>query len=355
MLRAVQHLGYLQLDPTNVVARNQLLVLWSRFGRYEVADFDRLMWRDRSLYESVSYILPTADRPLHLLRERAARRGETPQHERMMAWLRENAKLRRHVVSRLRREGPLAVTAFEDRAVFSWTSRGGDDDRNVSLMLHFLVRLGEVTIGARASGRRVFTLTSSWLPKVRPLAPWAAARLGTERALRAMGIATYQELRRYRALNYFVTREALMRLERDGVARRATVEGLAGDRFTVAGLSPGAPRTTLLSPFDPLVIDRVRTEELFGMRYRMEIYVPKARRVRGYWAMPILHDDQIIGTLDPRMDRAARILEVGSLRFEPRAPRDRATRRAIESAVEDLAGFAGARDVRWVGARPGAG
>ena len=119
MLRAVQHLGYLQLDPTNVVARNQLLVLWSRFGRYEVADFDRLMWRDRSLYESVSYILPTADRPLHLLRERGARRGDKPQHERMMAWLRENAKLRRRVVSRLRREGPLPVTAFEDRAVFS--------------------------------------------------------------------------------------------------------------------------------------------------------------------------------------------------------------------------------------------
>jgi len=332
------------------VARNHLLVLWSRFGRYKLADFDRLLWRDRSLYESILFIasiLPTADRPLHALRIRAATRGETPQHQRMNAWLRKNARLRREVIARLRREGPLPLGAFEDRSIDSWTSSGWNNDRNVSMMLHFLMRLGVVAIGARASGRRVFTLASTWLPTVRPLSRRLAARLATERALRAMGVATYRQLRRYYGLGYYVTPDALRDLERTGVARRVTVEGLEGEHFATGPVAGDGDRTTLLSPFDPLIIDRARTEALFGMRYRMEIYVPKHLRTRGYWAMPILHDHQLIGTVDPRMDRERGRLEVLSLQLDPGAPRDRATRRAIDSAIEDLAAFAGASDVAW--------
>src|SRR5205823_14728062 len=106
-------------------------------------------------------------------------------------------------------------------------------------------------------------------------------------------------------------------------------------------------RTTLLSPFDNLIIDRPRTELLFGMRYRMEIYVPKHLRVRGFWAMPILHGDQLIGTVDPKVDRERGVMEVVTFHLEVGAPRERATRRAVEAAVEDLATFAGARDVVW--------
>ena len=323
-------------------------MLWSRFGAYDVAMLERLLWRNRSLYESISFILPTADLPLHMLRSRAARRGERPYHARMNAWVRRNARLRRHVVARLRSEGALPLAAFEDRSVHSWSSTGWNDDRNVSQMLAFLMRLGEVTIGGRANGRRFFTLSSSWLPRVRPLASAGAARLATDRALRAIGIATYPQLRRYYALGFFVTADALKYLERSGVARRVAVDGVPGDHFVHATAGTGeGERTTLLSPFDSLIIDRARTEALFGMRYRMEIYVPKHLRARGYWAMPILHRDELIGTVDPRMDRAHERLEVLSLRLEPGAPRDHATRRAIEDAVTDLATFAGATDVSW--------
>ena len=106
-------------------------------------------------------------------------------------------------------------------------------------------------------------------------------------------------------------------------------------------------RTTLLSPFDNLIINRARTELLFGMRYRMEIYVPRHLRVRGYWAMPILHGSELIGTLDPKVDRERVRLDVLALHLERGAPRDRAARRAIETAVEDLARFTGATDVTW--------
>ena len=348
ILQTVEHLGYLQLDPTNVVARNHLIVLWSRLGNYKLTDLDRLMWKDRAFFEYITFIAPTSDLPLHALRMRAMRSGDGPYAARITDWIARNAPLRRHVLDRLRREGPLPLSAFEDRSVHSWTSSGWNADRNVSQMLAFLIRLGEVTIGGRASGRRSFTLAKGWFPKVKPLSPTVAARQATERALAATGVATLQELRRVYALGRFVTKESLARLERDGIAKRVEIAGLRGPHFTLAGARATEPeRTTLLSPFDNLIIDRQRTEILFGLRYRMEIYVPKHLRVRGFFAMPILHRDRLIGTVDPKIDRRRGVLEVVTFRLEPDAPRDRSTRRAIEDAVRDLALFIGARDVAW--------
>jgi len=326
-----------QLDPTNVVARNQLLVLWSRLGSFKLSDLDRLMWRDRALFEYITFIAPTSDLPLHALRMRDLRRGDGPYAARITAWVKRNTRLRRHVLARLRKEGPLPLSAFEDRSVHSWTSSGWNADRNVSQMLSFLIRLGEVTIGGRATGRRFFTLAKDWFPEFAPMSPTLAARSATERALAATGVATFQELRRVYALGRFVTQDALTRLEREGFA---LAPNLGRPTEPIDG-------TVLLSPFDNLIIDRQRTELLFGMRYRMEIYVPKHLRTRGFWAMPILHREQLIGTVDPKMDRERGRLEVVTFHLEPDAPRDRATRRAIEDAVEDLGAFAGAREVVW--------
>lgn len=331
-----------------MVARNQLLVLWSRLGRYKLADLDRVMWKDRALFEYITFIAPISDLPLHALRMRGVRRGDSSYASRMTGWVKRNAALRRHVLGRLRKEGALPVTAFEDRSIHSWTSSGWTADRNVSQMLSFLIRLGEVTVGGRTSGKRFFTLAKNWFPAVKPLSPTAAARLATERALAATGVATFQELRRVYAFGRFVTAQALTGLERDGVAERVEISGLRGPYFALSGARAAEPeRTTLLSPFDNLIIDRQRTEVLFGMRYRMEIYVPKHLRVRGFWAMPILHGDRLIGTVDPKIDRQRGVLDVVTFRLERDAPRDRSTRRAIEDAVDDLAAFAGARDVAW--------
>lgn len=331
-----------------MVARNQLLVLWSRLGQYKIADLDRVMWQDRALFEYITFIAPISDLPLHALRMQGVRRGDSSYAGRMTDWIKRNAALRRHVLGRLRKEGALPVTAFEDRSVHSWTSSGWTGDRNVSQMLSFLVRLGEVTVGGRTSGKRFFTLAKNWFPPVKPLSPSAAARTATERALAATGVATLQELRRVYAFGRFVTEEALRRLVRDGIAQQVQISGLRAPYFTLADARAAEPeRTTLLSPFDNLIIDRQRTEILFGMRYRMEIYVPKHLRVRGFWAMPILHRDRLIGTVDPKIDRQRGVLDVVTFRLERDAPRDRSARRAIEDAVLDLAAFAGAREVAW--------
>jgi uncharacterized protein YcaQ len=311
------------------------------------------MWKDKALYETISFILPTSDRPLHEVHTQKIRRGFDPasRSRRMHIWMKKNDLLRRDVISRLRKHGSLPLTAFEDRAVDSWTSSGWTAERNVSQMLMFLLRLGEVSVGGRVGGKKMWTLSKSWLPRVRPMTAKAASRSATERALGALGVATLRDLRLYYALNRHVNEEALAALEREGIVTRVTLEGLRGPYFALtSGLRQrNAPidRTTLLSPFDSLIINRPRTELLFGMRYRMEIYVPKHLRVRGFWAMPILHGEQLIGTVDPKVNRERGRLEVITFRLERDAPRDRSTRRAIEAAVEDLAAFAGATEVTW--------
>jgi len=310
------------------------------------------MWKDRALYETLSYILPTSARPLHEIRVRAARRGDGPPYfARINAWIKKNERLRRDVLGRLRREGSLPITAFEDRAVHSWTSSGWNDDRNVAQMLGFLMRLGYVTVGGRAGGKRMWTLASSWLPQVAPLPAKTAAPVAVERALGALGVASPKQLRETRGVGWYVTADAVAALERSGTVTRVQVEGLREPYFaltsSLAEKVRAPARTTLLSPFDNLIIDRQRTELLFGLRYRMEIYVPKHLRVRGFWAMPILHRDRLIGTVDPKVDRERGRLDVVTFRLERDAPRDRTTRRAIEDAVEDLATFAGAREVVW--------
>ena len=311
------------------------------------------MWKDKALYETISFILPTSDRPLHEVHTRKVRRGFDPgsRSGRMHTWMKKNELLRRDVIARLRKHGSLPLTAFEDRAVDSWTSSGWTAERNVSQMLMFLLRLGEVSVGGRVGGKKMWTLTKSWLPRVRPMTAKAASRGATERALGALGVATLRDLQLYYALNRHVNEEALAALEREGTATRLTVEGLRGPYFALTSAlrqrKASSDRTTLLSPFDSLIINRPRTELLFGMRYRMEIYVPKHLRVRGFWAMPILHDEELIGTVDPKVDRERGRLEVMTFRLERDAPRDRSTRRSIEAAVEDLATFAGATDVTW--------
>jgi uncharacterized protein len=352
ILKTVEHLGYLQLDPTNVVARNHLLILWSRLGNFDRAHLDRLMWQDKALYETISFILPTSDRPIHEVRTRAIRRGgTTAQHARMHAWIKKNERLRSDVIARLRRHGSLPLTAFEDRAIDSWTSSGWNSDRNVSQMLMFLMRLGEVSVGGRVGGKKMWTLSKGWLPKVRPMTAKAAARAATERAIGALGVATLRDLQLYYALHWYVTADAVAALERDGLVTRVNIEGLRQPYFALTSYlrtrKASSDRTTLISPFDSLIINRTRTETLFGMRYRMEIYVPKHLRVRGFWAMPIVHRNQLIGTVDPKVDRQRGVLEVVTFHLEPGAPRDRSTRRAIEDAVDDLAAFTGAREVAW--------
>jgi uncharacterized protein YcaQ len=365
ILDLVRDLGCLQLDPTNVVARSHLLVLWSRVGAFDRADLDALLWEERSLFEYWAHrasIVLTEDYPIHHLMMRRYPTDRWAHGRRTKLWLEQNRELRTHVLSRLRREGPLRLRDFEDRSVVGWESRGWTGGRNVSRMLDVLWTQGKVMVAGRTGQDRVWELADRWLPAWTPkerLSEREVVRRAAQRSLRALGMATAREIENHFTYSrYPGLPEVLVRLERAGTIEPVKVvdDGAAwpGNRYVHAEDSPlldrisdgeWEPRTTLLSPFDNLMIDRQRTERLFGFHYRMEIYVPKANRRYGYFAMPILHGDRLIGRVDPILDRTRRVLTVNSVHAEPGAPMNRSMKEDVAGAIEDLARFLGAEAV----------
>jgi uncharacterized protein YcaQ len=356
ILEVIKDLGYVQLDPTNVVARSHLLVLWSRLGIFDVAALENLLWHERRLFEHAAMIYPMEDLPFRREAMRRYRLAETPWARRAVSWLETNAGLRRHVLARLRRGPPLPTSAFADLADASWRSTGWTSGRNVSQALEFLSRQGHVAVAGRAGGQRLWTLATRWLPRAGRLSARALAEGAVERALRSMGIATLSQLRRHYAFARFIEPETVASLVRAGRIVQVALDAAAGSWLVRAEDLPAlerarredwGARTTLLSPFDNLIIDRPRTEALFGFRYRMEIYVPRDLREHGYWAMPILHGERLIGRVDPALDRREKSLVINAMSVESDAPRGGAVGRAIRSAIEDLATFVGAAQVVW--------
>jgi uncharacterized protein YcaQ len=349
ILEVVDGLGSVQMDPTRRVARTEYLVFWSRLGRkFRVAELERLLWQDRSLFEYRAFILPSSEYPVHRETMRRYPSTTAKRHEYIRTYLVENQTFRRYVLGRLRREGPLATRAFEDRSAVGWRTGGWNDDgRNTSMMLEVLWAKGEVMIAGRAGQERVWDLASRSLPSdaVRPPAGEEARRL-LDIQLRALGISKLSRFGwTFEGERPPGWERALAGLEREGRAVRVTVDGLRGERWAHAEVldRPFRPRTVLLSPFDRLIHDRARSEELFDFRFRLEIYVPKAKRKYGYFVMPILHGDRIVGRVDPAYDRSANVLRINAVRAEADAPA--AAWPAIRTQMDELAAWLGAEEV----------
>jgi uncharacterized protein YcaQ len=349
ILEVVESLGSVQMDPTRTVARTEHLVLWSRLGRrFRVAELERLLWKDRSLFEYRAFILPTSQYAVHRQTMRRYPSGTGGRREYVRRYLRENQTFRRYILTRLSAEGPLPTRAFEDRSAVGWRTGGWNDDgRNTSMMLEVLWAKGEVMIAGRAGQERVWDLAERRLPLDETrLAPGEEARRLLETQLRALGIARLPGFgKTFEGNRPPGWERALTGLEREGRVVRVRVEGLPGERWAHADVLDRSfrPRTVLLSPFDRLIHDRARSEELFGFRFRLEIYVPKAKREHGYFVMPILHGDRLVGRIDPSFDRTANVLRINAVHAEADAPA--AAWPAIWKQLDELAVWLGAEDV----------
>ncbi|HYV01780.1 MAG TPA: crosslink repair DNA glycosylase YcaQ family protein [Actinomycetota bacterium] len=361
MLDVVRDLRYLQIDPINVVARSHALVLWSRLGPYPPLELESLRWEDRAVFEYWAHgasLVLTEDYQLHRLRMRRYPTDRLAHGRRTRAWLEANPGLRRHVLARLRRDGPLQLQDFGDRTVTGWTSGGWSSGRNVERMLDVLWTQGTVVVAGRAGPFRLWDLAERWFPEWTPrrgLPEREIVRRAAQHSLRALGVASPTQIQNHFTLAVYAG--ALGELATKGtiVPVRLTDQGarVPGSWFVheddVDLLAPDRweGRTTLLSPFDNLIIDRKRTELLFGFRFRMEIYVPQHLRQHGYYVLPVLHGDRLIGRIDPRMDRGRGELVVNAVHVEPDSPTDRATARAVRDALADLAAFVGATRISF--------
>jgi uncharacterized protein len=311
VLSTSRRLGRLQIDPISTVAPPQYLVLWSRLGPYDRAELDRLLWDKKKLFEWNAFIYPVEDLPLirALMREPW---GQLKWQRWAKAFMKEEAGLRRYILRELERGGPLPSRELEhhaarlnERTVW-WGTRA-----QMTWMLELLHRRGKIAVAGRLKGQRLWDLAERVWPKTETVPLAEARRLLEERRFRAQGV----------------------KLTRKGLVAHAEAQD---------GRVPGS-RVTFLSPFDGLVKNRDRAEALWDFFYRLEMYVPKSKREYGYYVLPILRGDRVIGRIEPVFDRKTKVLRVEGVFAEPAAPKSAGT--GIARAVRRLARWLGAEDV----------
>jgi uncharacterized protein YcaQ len=303
ILDVVRRLGFLQMDPIATVAPPQHLVLWSRLGRFDVAELDRLLWDERKLFEWNAFIWPVEDIALVRARMRRRRGGAAG------AWIKEfletNARFRRYVLRELERNGPMLSRDLKTDLLPASEPHRWWGTRQVPLMLELLQMRGEIAVAGRAGRQRLWDLADRVYPESETIPLREAEQIIAERKRRSLGVW----------------------LERG----RLRVHPDVSDE-------PVPDRVTFLSPFDRLVHDRARADALFGFFYRLEMYVPKSKRQYGYYVLPILHRDRIAGRIDVERDRPSGSLRVNGVWWE-----EGVEPLALDPALTELGAFVTAK------------
>lgn len=346
--RTLRRLHLHQIDSVNVLSRAHYLPAFSRLGAYDRADLDGLAWGPkRKLFEYWAHeasLLPFDCHPLLRWRMAQADRGEAG-WGRMRLYATERRAEALALLDRIRGDGPLAASDFEDHKGQSGWWEWSDTKR----ALEWLFWAGHITTATRrGSFERVYDLTERVIPDAilsqPPPDDADAHRALIERAAAAHGIATGSELRDY--------------FRQPPDAARAAIETLAEERMLIPICFPDGkagwlhrdarrPRRidaqALLVPFDPLIWARDRVERLFAFRYRIEIYVPAHKRRYGYYVLPFLLGDRLVARVDLKADRQNARLIVQSVHFETDAPRHASD--ALQTELERLAGWLGLQEV----------
>jgi uncharacterized protein YcaQ len=346
--RVLARTGLLQIDSVNVLVRAHYLPVFSRLGPYDVGLVDRAAYRrPRSLFEYWGHeasLLPVDTHPL--LRWRM---DDAAHH----AWggMRRVAEERPELLDALLRDieadGPLTSAELAARHDRDRPRRTGPwwDWSDVKRALEFLFWAGRITTAHRRGFERAYDLPERVLPGEVVSAPTPsreeAQRELLRRAARSLGVAAARDLRDYYRLPASDAKQRLVELVDAGELRQVRVEGWRTPGYVLPGVS--VPRRVLgqalVSPFDPLVWERDRTERLFGFRYRIEIYVPAPQRVHGYYVLPFLLDEALVARVDLKADRQQRVLQVKGAFGEPQAPPETVERLADE--LQSLAGWLG--------------
>ncbi|PUA79617.1 winged helix-turn-helix domain-containing protein [Nocardioides currus] len=334
LLEMVRHLTLLQVEPTAAVAPSAHVVAWSRLGAgYRQSALDDLVGSG-ALVELHSMLRPAEDLALHRA-EMAAWPSpvEWKDWERSLAeWVEANDDTRRDILAKLHDEGPCTTRELPDTTLVPWQSSGWNNDRNVSRLLDMMVQRGEVAVAGMDGRDKLWDLAERVYPDVEPVPLEEAMRIRGERRLRSLGLAR--------------ARAAVAPSEPNDVGpvgEDAVVEGVRGrwrvDPTYLARLDDFSGRAALLSPLDRLVFDRKRMEELFEFDYQLEMYKPKAKRRFGYWALPVLYGDRLVGKVDATAERDAGILRVDAVHEDGRWTK--AMRTAVGEEIDSLGDWLG--------------
>lgn len=328
LLAVVSALTHLPVNVTDIVAPSAEHIAYTRLG--EAISFDdvrRAAEVELSLFEHLDQPIPTEPlnimlRPvsdLPLLHGEMEAWAET--HPRTAAWVEANAGFRDDVLETLRMDGPVPQPDIEDTATVPWRSSGWNTSRNVAMMLEALQGSGDVAVAERRGAVRVWDLASRILPEVEALGREEASAELDRRRLVSLGLARPKWV--------------------GNAGREVRVEGTRGlwRLAPDAELDPVAPRVSVLSPLDRLLLPRTRMRDLWGFDYALEQYTPAAKRRWGAFALPVLHGADLVGKVDARSDREAGLLRVAALHWDVEA--DEALRGGVAEELERFAAWLG--------------
>ncbi|MDG4769887.1 crosslink repair DNA glycosylase YcaQ family protein [Solwaraspora sp. WMMD792] len=357
--RVLDRVGLIQIDSVNVLQRAHYLPLYSRLGPYPTDLLDRAAGHaPRELFEYWGHeasLIPVDLQPA--LRWRMARaRDDAWGGIRRIAV--EQPELVDRVLAEVRARGPVTAAQLEQDATRP-SGNWGWNWSAVKTALEYLFWAGEISSAGRTSTfARRYDVPERVLPPRVVAAPTPteaqAHRQLVEIAARCLGVAAEPELRDYFRLSAAAVRPVVADLVADGILRPVRVQGWSQTAYLhhQTRLPRWIRAATLLSPFDPVVWERARTERLFGLRYRIEIYVPAAQRVHGYYVLPFLEGDRLTALVDLKADRAAGVLRVPAAWPVPDATTDpERTATALAGELTRLAGWLGLSEV----ATPAAG
>jgi uncharacterized protein YcaQ len=361
ILALVDQLGCVQIDTLQMVQRSHYLVLWSRLGSYAPGDFHSLVYgSNRRLFEGWQHaasIIPLAEYRYQKPRQRSLRENPSDWYTR---WLSENqnGRLLDQVLERIQNEGGLRTSDFK----YDGPKRDGWWDwKPAKMSLEYQYAFGNLMIADRPNFQRVYDLTGrilpDWVDTSEPT-PAERDRFWIERSVRALGVCdpaqaadyTWMKLRQARPAIKDLIKEGIL-LEIQAELMNAQVETLLVHRDNLSVLERAASgeikpgRTTFLSPFDSLFWSRRRDMKLWGFHQSIEAYLPAAKRTYGYFCLPILHKDRLVGRFDPKLERKENRLILKALYLEPGIQPDEELVRATAASLGDFMHFHQATDL----------
>jgi len=370
----VTQLGCVQIDTLQMVHRSHYVALWSRLGSYDPADFDRLIYaqdkNERCLYEDwmhAACILPLAEYRYRLPYKRRARDNPSRRTQRCLSQP-GNSELAPHILERIRRDGPLRAVDFE----YKGPQRSGWWDwKPAKIILEHLFSCGDLMIANRVNFQRVYGLRDQvlpdWVDATEPSMDESIRRL-LEIGVRSFGICQPRQASDYaHRINITLARPIVQEMIDQGMFAQVEAELADGETHTLIVHRDNLPlleqardgvlaarRTTFLSPFDSLFWPDKRDRQLWGFHKVLEAYKPVKQRKWGYFCLPILHQDKLVGRFDPKLERKTGTLRIKALYLEPGVEPGEELVSGVAAAMRDFLAFHKANDLTIERSEPAA-
>lgn len=348
-LKTIEHLGYIQIDTLSVVARAHHHTLWSRLPNYSENQLNGMLEKDKTIFEYWSHAasyLPMSEYRFSLPRKKSYAEGKSH-------WFTQDKKLKKYVLDRIKAEGPLQSKDFEHK-------RSGPGNwyewKPAKKALEQLFMEGKLMVAKRQGFQKVYDLAENVLPgNIDTSMPSEKECLENliRNTIRANGIIEEKEIAYLRSNLKTPIKKALTHLLQEGELMEVKVEGMGETLFVTSAEQMRASSKIkdqanihFLSPFDNAVIQRKRLERIFNFNYTIECYVPEAKRVFGYFCLPILYGDKFVGRFDPKADRDSKIFHVKSIYFEEGFKPDELFNQAFLEKLQAFAIFNGCESIQ---------